>query len=202
MDEQYYEKLLNITTAGQQKSFPGQYLYNRYEPTAYSALEALAEQYAFSPEDGIVDFGCGKGRVSFYINHFFKSTVTGIEMNSYYYKIALDNKMNYAPANKSRRDNVYFINCLAEKYEVNTSDNKFYFFNPFSVQIFATVLKNILGSVEQCERAIDIILYYPSNDYIQYLDNKSPFTLTGEIMVPGLCDTDPRHRFLIYGTDL
>ncbi|MEQ8154354.1 MAG: SAM-dependent methyltransferase, partial [Clostridiaceae bacterium] len=78
MDEQSYEKQLNIKTSGEQKIFNESIHYNRYEPTSYSALEILSEQYEFTADDSVVDFGCGKGRLNFYINHFFGSAVTGI----------------------------------------------------------------------------------------------------------------------------
>ena len=45
MKEQDYEKLLNIKTAGEQKIFNESLHYNRYEPTAYSVLKILSEQY-------------------------------------------------------------------------------------------------------------------------------------------------------------
>jgi len=198
MDEQYYEKLLNIKTSGDQKVFNESIHYHRYEPTSYSALDILSQQYEFSAEDSIVDFGCGKGRFNFYINHFFNSSVTGVEMNNFFYKEALENKKNYFQANKKKKDLINFVSCFAESYPINSSDNKFYFFNPFSMQIFAKVIKNILVSTEIYERTIDVILYYPSNDYIYFLDTNSHFLLINDIKVPYMYDNDPRHKFLIY----
>lgn len=199
MEEQYYEKLLNIKTSGDQKVFNESIHYHRYEPTPYSALEALSEHYEFSEEDNIVDFGCGKGRLNFYINYFFKSTVTGIEMNNFFYKEALENKKSYFQSYK--RDNISFINCFAEKYSINPANNKFYFFNPFSMQIFVKVVKNILLSAEMHERSVDIILYYPSKDYIYFLDTNPYFLLTNEIKVPHMYENDPSHKFLIYKSE-
>ncbi len=92
MDEQYYEKLLNIKTSGEQKIFNESIHYNRYEPTSYCSLEALTKHYKFTVQDSVVDFGSGKGRFNFYINHFFGSSVTGIEMNNFFYKEAIENK--------------------------------------------------------------------------------------------------------------
>lgn len=104
MNEQYYEKLLNIKTSGEQKVFNESLHYNRYEPTSYSALEILSKEYKFTVEDSIVDFGCGKGRLNFYINHFFDATVTGIEMNNFFFKEAIDNKKEYLKKHKKKRD--------------------------------------------------------------------------------------------------
>ena len=201
MNEQYYEKLLNIKTSGEQKIFNESIHYNRYEPTAYSALEVLSKNYTLTETDSIVDFGCGKGRLNFYINHFFHSTVTGIEMNSFFYKEALENKKAYFKKHKKKIDNINFLNCFAEEYNINPSDNKFYFFNPFSIQIFTKVVKNIIISVENYERPVDIILYYPSDDYIYFLENNTPFMLCKQIKLPSLYDKDPRQTFLIYRLD-
>lgn len=198
MDEQYYEKLLNIKTSGEQKIFNESLHYNRYEPTSYSALEILSKHYKFTADDSIIDFGCGKGRLNFYINHFFDSTVSGIEMNTFFYKEAIDNKRDYLKKYKKKKDKINFLNCFAEEYNINPSDNKFYFFNPFSIQIFIKVIGNILISVEEYERTVDVILYYPSEDYIYFLESNTPFVLLNEIKLPNLYDNDPRHSFLVY----
>ncbi|GIM28350.1 methyltransferase [Clostridium polyendosporum] len=201
MDEQYYEKLFNIKTSGEQKIFNESMHYNRYEPTSYSALEILSKKYIFTAEDCIVDFGCGKGRLNFYINHFFHSTVTGIEMNTFFYKKAVDNKIDYLKKHKKKTNSINFLNCFAEEYNINPSDNKFYFFNPFSIQIFIKVIRNILISVEEYERTVDVILYYPSDDYIYFLENNTSFVLLDEIKLPYLYDNDPRQSFLVYRLD-
>jgi len=201
MNEQYYENFLNIKTSGEQKIFNESVHYNRYEPTSYSVLEILSKQYPFTAEDHIVDFGCGKGRLNFYINYFFDSTITGIEMNTFFYKQAIDNKKDFLKKHKKKINKLHFLNSLAEEYNINPSDNKFYFFNPFSVQIFIKVIGNILNSVEAHERPVDIILYYPSPDYIYFLENNTPFILWNEIKLPYVQDSDPRHIFLVYRLD-
>lgn len=198
MNEQYFEKLLNIKTSGEQKIFYESMHYNRYEPTSYSALEVLSKKYKFTADDSLIDFGCGKGRLNFYINYFFDSTVTGIEMNSFFYKESIDNKRDYLKKHKNRKSTINFSNCFAEEYSISPSDNKFYFFNPFSVQIFTKVIRNILISVEEHQRIVDVILYYPSDEYIYFLDNNTPFVLLNEIKIPHLYDKDKRQCFLIY----
>lgn len=198
MKEQSYEKLLNIKTSGEQKIFNKSLHYNRYEPTSYSVLEILTKHYNFTAADNIVDFGCGKGRLNFYINHFFDSTVTGIEMNRFFYKEATNNKRNYLKRYKNKLNKINFLNLFAEEYIINPSDNKFYFFNPFSIQIFIKVLGNILLSIAQCERTVDVILYFPSDDYRYFLEKNTPFVLLNEIKLPYLYDHNPRHSFLVY----
>lgn len=170
MDEQHYENILNIKTTGKQDLNETTIHYNRYEPTDYDVLNKLCKEYNFKSTDSVVDFGCGKGRLNFYLNYFYKCKTTGIEMNNYFYKQALENRKSYLEKYKKDEEKVNFICILAEKYIINKEDNKFYFFNPFSVEIFMKVVDNILGSVYENNREIEIILFYPSDDYIFFLE--------------------------------
>jgi SAM-dependent methyltransferase len=198
MKEKYYDDLLNIFTRGDQKDFNGSLHYHRYEPTPYSALEVLFEQYELKSSDRVVDFGCGKGRLNFYLNYRFQLTVVGIEMNKGFFEKAISNRRNYLKSSKKNDDQIHFQNCLAEEYQINPLDNRFYFFNPFSLQIFMIVLNNILLSVEKAKRDIEIILYYPSEDYIYYLNNHPSFQMKQEVLLKDLYKHNPNERFMIY----
>lgn len=198
MKEKYYDKLLNINTIGNQNWKSTSTHNHPYEPTLYIALEELFEDYNLSKDDHIVDFGCGMGRLIFYINYYFKSYVTGVEINERYYEEALINKINYVKKNKKSEDKINFECNLAQQYEISTLDNKFYFFNPFSIQIFSKVIDNILESYEENMRDIDIIMYYPSAEYLDFLDYKTPFILNKEIYLKDLYEKDDKERFVIY----
>jgi SAM-dependent methyltransferase len=198
MKEKYYDDLLNIYTRGEQKDFNGSLHYHRYEPTPYSALEILFEQYELKGSDRVVDFGCGKGRLNFYINYRFQSTVVGIEMNETFFEDAFINRRNYLKKSNKSQSLVHFQNCLAEEYEIDPLDNRFYFFNPFSLQIFMIVVNNILVSVEKEKREIEIVLYYPSEDYIYFLNNHPSFQLKQEVTLADLYKHNPNERFMIY----
>ena len=198
MNDYYYEKLFNIKTTGEQQGFYESHHYNRYEATSYTALETLFKEYPIKNTDTIVDFGCGKGRLAFYANYFFGSTVTGIEMNSNYFDTCINNKKTYSKNSNKNKDKINFINIFAEEYKISNFDNKFYFFNPFSLQIFIKVLNNILISIENNPRSIDLILYYPSDEYIDYLDNYTAFVLKEEITISNFLKFDNRQKFLIY----
>lgn len=198
MDDIYHEKLLNIKTTGEQQGFYESHHYNRYEATSYMALESLFKEYTLNASDNIIDFGCGKGRLAFYINYYYNSSVTGIEMNNNYYTICENNKKSYFKSFSKPKEKIKFLNIFAENYEVSSSDNKFYFFNPFSLQLFIKVLNNILISVEEFPREIDLIFYYPSEDYIDYLENYTSLNLKKEIPVHKLYLVDKRQKFSIY----
>ncbi len=192
MQEKYYDELLRIQTRGNQQGHPSSLSYNRYEPTPYTALEKLFNEYSIDRGDHVVDFGCGKGRLNFYIHYFFQAAVSGVEMNEVFYQEALMNLAHYA---KYRRGNIHFYCLLAEEFNILPVHNRFYFFNPFNVQIFRKVVNRIMESVEEYSRPVDILLYYPSEDYIYYLEHETAFECTKEIIVK---EQDPFDRFLIY----
>lgn len=198
MKEKYYDKLFNINTIGNQNWNKSMTHNHPYEPTLYIALEKLFENYKLSKEDSVVDFGCGMGRLNFYINYFFDCNVTGIEINERYYQEALYNKINYMKKKPSSEDKIHFVCTLAQQYKISDKDNKFYFFNPFSVEIFASVLNNIFDSYDRKPRDIDIIMYYPSESYIDYLEYFTPFMKSQEVILKDLYEKDNQEKFLIY----
>ncbi len=195
MGERKQDKLLGIRTVGIREWKDGHFQYNRYEPTPYKALEALVEKYKFKGINRIVDFGCGRGRVAFYLHNRFHLPVIGIEANYKTYEEALENKAAYRLKAKHIAAPIKFKYGLAQHYKVDQEDNCFYFFNPFSVHIFGKVVNNILRSVTRDKRMVNLILYYPFPDYIDYLRIK-PFTVVKEIEVPNTIDI--REKFLLY----
>lgn len=87
---------------------------------------------------------------------------------------------------------------MAENYEIDLRDNRFYFFNPFSVQIFMKIINNILLSFEKEPREIELVLFYGSKDYIFFLENQTAFEMKEEVMLPDLSEHNPYEKFVIY----
>lgn len=196
MPEKTFDKHLQIKTVGLREWGKDAYRYNRYEATPYSALEQLTKEYPFEKNDHLVDFGSGRGRVTFYIHNRFNIPVTGIEANDKTFEEALENKKMYRKRRKHLKAPIVFEYALAEQYEVSEEHNKFYFFNPFSIQIFKKVLTNILNSYKRKPRTMDLILYYPLPDFTFYLQNHTPFTMINKIKVIG--DHGKYGKFEIY----
>ncbi|MGL4989699.1 MAG: methyltransferase [Sarcina sp.] len=196
MEESYYEMLLGIKTLGKQDIEEATIHYNRYEPTEYTVLKRLFENYNLESNDCVIDFGCGKGRLNFYINYYFNCDVVGIEMNKYLYKKAIENKKEYLKKHNSN-SKIEFVCELAQNYKIEKNANKFYFFNPFSVEIFMKIIDNILGSFYEKQRVIDIILFYPSDDYVFFMENYTMFNLFNEIKMDDF-KKDDRDRILVY----
>lgn len=196
MNETEYDRLLNIQTCGNHNGIYQSIHYNRYEPTPYAALETLLNNYEITQQDHIVDFGCGLGRLNFFLHYNTGASVVGIEMNEQFVKESMKNRKNYLKKYKKQEEPIQFQCCLAEDYAIQLSENKFYFFNPFSMPIFIKVINNIMLSVEQQKRTVDVILFYPSDEYRYYLDHQTPFELLKEIPIEQ--NKNPLERFLIY----
>jgi len=192
MKEKDYDDLLHIKTVGNQIGFYNSMHYHRYEPTPYWVLEKLLDEYDLNCDDHMVDFGCGKGRLNFFLHYKTGAFVSGVEMNEQFINEAEENLKNYTNKGKER---IQFHCCLAEEFQIQPTDNRFYFFNPFTIQIFRQVLTNILLSAEEIYREVHLILYYPSEDYIYFLENQSVFELHKEIV---LNEKNPFERILIY----
>ncbi|WP_421383734.1 methyltransferase domain-containing protein [Bacillus salacetis] len=188
------DQLLNIKTESVQKAAYASQHYNRYEPTPYPVLDRLFEFVEFEDSDRVVDFGCGTGRLNFYLHYRFQPTVIGVEMNEFYYREALENRKNYLSKFNLDGEQVQFENCLAQNYGIHPEDNVFYFFNPFSVRIFISVINNILQSFEERNRDMQLVLYYAPEDYVFFLENQTAFRMEKEIVLPG----NEYEKILIY----
>ena len=63
-----WDKLLHIKTMGRDDSQSDQYRYP-YEPTPYSVLQRLANTGLIRKNNMLLDYGCGKGRVDFFLSY-------------------------------------------------------------------------------------------------------------------------------------
>lgn len=196
VSEKAYDRALRIKTIGLREWQDDAVAYHRYEATPYRSLEILFQNYELQENDQVVDFGCGRGRVAFYIHNHFHVPVTGIEANDLTYDEALSNKVKYQQRAKHIKAPIHFKHGLAEDYQVEAADNVFYFFNPFPATTFRRVVSNIRSSVKHVARPVDIILYYPMPKYIKFLEMGSPFKLVNEVIIPGV--GDPTEKFLVY----
>lgn len=133
-----------------------------YDPTPYVVLEELVRLDLLKKEDVVVDYGCGKGRIGFFLNDQVGCRVIGIDHDERLLETAKRNLEQY------ESDDVVFIYSKAEEYNPDGA-NRFYFFNPFSTRIFSEVLKRIEESYEKSPRDILIFFYYSTIEYKLYL---------------------------------
>ena len=89
--ENKWDKLLKIHTMGRDDSNADQYHYP-YEPTPYSVLERLANTGIIRKNNTLLDYGCGKGRVDFFLSYQTRCRSIGIEYDERIYQKAVENK--------------------------------------------------------------------------------------------------------------
>ncbi|MBE5944442.1 MAG: SAM-dependent methyltransferase [Lachnospiraceae bacterium] len=170
--------------------------YSIYEATHYKGLIRIFEETTLTPYDTLVDFGCGLGRVLFYCNHKYMCGVTGIEYNSDIYKRLCKNAEDYYKRFKNQERKFCLLNMKAEEYIIEPTDNYFYFFNPFTVDVLEVVMDNIMLSVKKHPRPVTLILYYCTYEIMSTL-RKYPLKLEKVLKLPGY-DEDPDEKAYIY----
>ena len=188
-----WDKLLGIRTTGRDDTNSDEYRYP-YEPTPYCVLERLADSGLIGKDDTVLDYGCGKGRVGFFLSHQTGAKTVGIEYDERIYRFAVENAKT--AANSAQ---VSFVSVSAEEYEVSDDVNKCYFFNPFSVEILREVMAKILDSYYEQPREILLFFYYPSDEYIGYLMTVDELEFYDEIECGDLFEgNDPRERIMVF----
>ncbi len=192
-NENTWDKLLQIKTTGRDESNSDQYRYP-YEPTPYSVLERLANSGLIRKKDVVLDYGCGKGRVDFFLAYQTKANTLGIEYDERIYQGALENRKT--AVSRARTE---FVPTRAEEYEVPAEVNRFYFFNPFSVELLRKVMARIMGSYYEKPREMFLFFYYPSEEYISYLMTVDELEFYDEIDCSDLFEgNDLRERIMIF----
>lgn len=191
LSERKIDRLLNIKTRGTRN--PKEKDHFRYEATPYKDLLLLFDKLKLTKDDHFVDFGSGKGRVCFLVDHLYNATTYGLEINRETYHDALLNLTDYKEHKKDVRIN--FINEYAEKYNILDKQNVFFFFNPFTVNIFEDVIKNIIDSLNKHKRKITIILTYPIVDYVEFILTNTNFIVVDYIEAQN--KKEKRNKFII-----
>lgn len=188
-----WDKLLHIKTTGRDDSNSDQYRYP-YEPTPYSVLERLANSGMIRKKDVVLDYGCGKGRVDFFLSYQTRAKTIGIEYDERIYKAALENQKNAVSGAKTE-----FVLARAEEYEVPPEVTVCYFFNPFSIELLRKVMARIVESYYERSSEITLCFYYPSEEYIAYLMTVEELEFYDEIACGDLFDgSDEREQVMIF----
>ena len=192
-NELKWDKLLRIRTMGRDDSNADQYRYP-YEPTPYPVLERLANTGLIRKEHTLLDYGCGKGRVDFFLSYQTRCHSIGIEYDERIYKKAMENRETAVSAGR-----VTFEPANAENFIVPDEVDRIYFFNPFSMEILRKAVSRILDSYYGKPREMMLFFYYPSEEYISYLMTVEEFLFFDEIDCRDLfLESDLRERIMIF----
>jgi len=173
--EQQWDKLLKIKTSGRDDTKSDCFRYP-YEPTPYSVLERLANSGFIRKKDVLLDYGCGKGRVDFFLAYQTGAKSVGVEYDERIIAVARENGKTAVSAQK-----VEIVLGNAETYKVPEKVNRIFFFNPFSVEILQTAMARILESYYENPRELLLFFYFPSQEYISYLMTVDELSFFDEI---------------------
>ena len=189
--EKTWDSSLRIQTCGRDELGADEY-HHPYEPTPYSVLERLANSGLIRKDDVVLDYGCGKGRVGFFLSYQAKAKTIGIEYDERIYQSTLENQ-------KTAKAKADFVLTRAEEYEVPPEVNRCYFFNPFSVEILHKAMARIIESWYAHPREVFLFFYYPADDFLSYLMTVDELEFYDEIECDDLFEgNDPRERIMIF----
>lgn len=192
MNEIGWDKKLKIHTIGRDDFGADEYHFP-YEPTPYSVLTRLAESGYIDSRNILVDYGCGKGRVGFFINYATGCSTIGIEYDKRICESAWQNQKTY-----TKKKNTEILCISAEEYQIQDADC-FYFFNPFSVEILRSVIGQIMNSYYEKPRQMKLFFYYPNEEYVSYLMSASELSYIGEIECQDLFEgNNKRERIMVF----
>ena len=193
MTEDQWERKLNIRTGGSSNHTADGENYP-YEPTPYSVLSRLAESGYLTRDNKLVDYGCGKGRVSVFLASRVRCRVIGIDYNEELIRTAQENLI------RSRAKGITFLHAAVERYEL-TDEDSFFFFNPFSEVILQRVIDQIVWSWYENPRKMQLFFYYPTDEDVALLTGTAELMFTDEIDCSDLFDGDQkRERILVFET--
>ena len=191
--EMSFDRMLKIKTTGRDDTGADDMNYP-YEPTPYSVLQRVSETGLIGKKNHLLDYGCGKGRVSFFLSYQTGCRCTGVELNERLYKKALQNKETAVSGNKCS-----FLMENAASFEVPSEIDRAFFFNPFSVKVLKPVIYRLKASCRINPREIRLFFYFPSLEYTGYLMQEESLMFEDELDTSDLFyENQKREKVQIY----
>lgn len=192
MNDRNWDRKLHIHTVGRNDKDATEHCFP-YEPTPYAVLERLAGAGYIKRNNCVLDYGCGLGRVCFFLAAMTGCEAIGVDFSERLVQKAQDNRMKFA-----ERERVMFLHCYAEQYMLHRED-RIFFFNPFTAQILRSVLGKIRRSRSINPREIYIFCYYPSDEFVATLMTEPDICFIDEIDCRDLFDgANNRERLLVF----
>jgi len=129
---------------------------NPYEPASYAVLEKIVNYLKLNQNDVFIDFGCGKGRVVFFVAMQKLKKVIGIELDEDLVDVANRNLNNLRINNTP----IEIINADASTFQIKEG-TVIYIYNSFGRKTIVKVIGNIKDSLAANPRKIRIMYYNP-----------------------------------------
>ena len=144
---------------------------NQYQPSD-GGLKKLLKKFHITPEDAIIDIGCGKGKAMYLMSRFPFGRIAGYDLSEQLAETANENfqKLGLTVCRAFQGDAAVFDGY--DEY------NYIYLFNAVPEDFFIRSIGHILDSVRRRPRVCVFIYLNPVYD--RYLQEETPFRLIGE----------------------
>jgi SAM-dependent methyltransferase len=153
-----------------------------YMPTGVLPFKKLMKEIDFPKESVFVDVGCGKGRLLLLASQYGFKKILGIEFSHQLYEEAKKNIAQFQKKN-GKRLNIDLIESDVVDYVIESNQNVFFLYNPFSAQVMTRFLENIKTSLHKKYRKIWLIYHYPACQNI--IEKQNIFIKTKDYILAG-----------------
>jgi SAM-dependent methyltransferase len=126
-----------------------------YRPSPWRELRKVLPPSQVGPDDVFIDLGCGMGRAVLLAARYPMKRVIGVELSEDLTRIAQENVDN-AREHLAAGD-VEVVQADVLEYELPDDVTIVYLYNPFTGEIFARALEQILASLDRRPRPMRII---------------------------------------------
>ncbi len=134
-----------------------------HRPSGWFTLHRILPIAEVSDRDVFIDFGCGMGRIVYQAAARYPfARVIGVENSEVLQRIAQENLERTRA--RLRSAEVQLVCADAMDYQVPDDVTIVYFGNPFTGPIFASVIDQLIASLERNPRRLRIIYFNPVED--------------------------------------
>ncbi len=132
-----------------------------YKPAPWLTLRRALPPASIGRNDVFIDFGSGMGRIVFQaaVRYPFKRVI-GLELSPQLHKIAEANLARNR--DRFRAGDVQLVCGDALTYDISDDVTVAFFNNPFTGDVFSTVLDHLIASVDRNPRLLRLIYFNPS----------------------------------------
>lgn len=118
-------------------------------------LRSILDKINITPNDAVIDIGCGKGGALITLSKYPFKKLSGIDLSPELIKIAQTN------FDKLGIQKIKLLCCDASNFSDLDEFNYIYMYHPFSCQIMEKVMINISNSLIRCPRDFNILYNSP-----------------------------------------
>lgn len=130
-----------------------------YTPSGWMTLRRALPRRSVGPDDVLIDYGSGKGRVVLQAARYPLERVIGLELSAELNAAARRNLD--LERDRLRCQDVELVTADVLDYDPPDDVTIAYLYNPFRGEIFATAIERLIASVDRCPRRVRIVYLNP-----------------------------------------